>query len=350
MASVALIKTCLNLAYYSGITHVLRKPLQGYGTIFCFHHVVPNHIKRGEFSPNAKLEITPDFLRSIITLVHKRGYEAVSLADAVARLQNPKAGQKPFAVFTLDDGYRDNLIHALPVFKEQNCPFTIFVSPGIVEGTVELWWRALEKVIAENASVYMEISGFTHSYKTQSTAEKYDAWNILSVALQDAPEYEQREVVRDVAKRYNIDLTAMCLETSMNWDEIRLLAEDPLCTIGAHTMGHFAVGKLSAADAKFELEQSREIIAEKIGKPVVHFAYPYGDQGSAGARDFNLAEEVGFAASVTTRKGVVTQFHQDHLQALPRVMVSGRYSKLRYLDTMMSGFPGAFINLFDLQK
>ena len=348
MASVALIKTCLNLAYYSGITHVLRKPMQGRGTIFCFHHVVPAHIQRGEFAPNAKLEISPDFLRNTITLARKRGYETVSLSDALERLKTPKPNQKPFAVFTLDDGYRDNLVHALPVFKEQNCPFTVFVAPGIVEGTVELWWRALETIIAENISVYVEIGGFTHSYKTQSTSEKYDAWNILSVALEDAPQYEQREIIRNLCKRYSVDLEAMCLDTAMNWEEIRLLASDPLCSIGAHTIGHFAIGKLKESDAKFELEQSRKIIAEKLALPIEHFAFPYGDKRSACIRDFKLAEEAGYASSVTTRKGVVYQFHQDHLQALPRVMVSGRYSKLRYLDTMMSGVPGAFINRFNL--
>ena len=349
MTSVALIKTCLNLAYYSGITHILRKPLQGYGTIFCFHHVVPNHSKRGEFSPNSKLEVSPDFLRSTIALVRKRGYELMSLSDAVRRLQNPKVDQKPFAVFTLDDGYRDNLVHALPVFREMSCPFTVFVAPGIVEGTVELWWRALEKIIADNVSLYVEIGNVTHSYKTQSVAEKYQAWDKLAVALQDSPEYAQREIIRDLSKRYGIDLSALCLDAAMNWGEIQLMAKDPLCTIGAHTMGHFAVGKLSAGDAKFELEQSRKIIAEKLGRPVEHFAYPYGDKSAAGIRDFNIAEKAGFASSVTTRKGVVTKFHQDRLQALPRVMVSGRYAKLRYLDTMMSGLPGAFINLFNLQ-
>jgi peptidoglycan/xylan/chitin deacetylase (PgdA/CDA1 family) len=350
MTSVALIKTCLNLAYYSGITHILRKPLRGRGTIFCFHHVVPTHHKRGEFSPNAKLEITPEFLRSTIAFAHKRGYEPMSLTDAMGRLQNPKTDQKPFAVFTLDDGYRDNLVHALPVFRELNCPFTVFVSPGIVEGTVELWWRALEKIIAENLSIFVEISGFTHSYKTQSIAEKYRAWDILSLAFQDAPEYQQREIIRNICDRYAIDLNAMCLDAAMNWDEIREMANDPLCSIGAHTMGHFAVGKLSVADAKFEIEQSRKIISEKLGRPVEHFAYPYGDRGSAGVRDFNLAEKIGYTSAVTTRKGVVTKFHQANRQALPRVMVSGRYSKLRYLDTMMSGLPGAFINLVNGQK
>lgn len=348
MTSVALIKSGLNAAYFSGLTHILRKSLRGRGTIFCLHHVVPPHIKRGEFSPNAKLEISPEFLGEIIRLVRKRGYETLSLSDAIARLDEPESSHKPFVVFTLDDGYKDNLTHAQSVFNTLNCPFTVFVAPGIVEGSVELWWRGLEKIIAENISIYVEIEGFTHSYKTQSIAEKNKAWDILSSALEAAPELAQRQIIRDLAKRYNIDLQAMCLDTAMTWDEIRRLSKNPLCSIGAHTMNHYAISKLAVEDADVELVNSRVTIAEKLEQSVEHFAFPYGQECAAGPRDFGLAAKAGYVSSVTTRKGVIYDAHKNHLQALPRVMISGRYSKLRYLDAMISGVPGIIINKFKL--
>lgn len=344
MPSVALIKACLNVAHFSGLTRFLRKPLQGRGSILCFHHVVPPDQKHGEFSPNAKLEISSEFLRQIIERVRTLGYETISLSQAIENVKNPASASKPFVVFTLDDGYRDNLIHAQPVFVELNCPYTVFISPGIVEGSVELWWRGLEKIIADNISVYVEIDGITHSYKTQTVAEKYKAWSILSKALQNTSEYEQRKIIREIAKRYTIDLKAMCLDTAMNWAEIRQLAKDPLCTIGAHTMGHYAIAKLEVEDASKELVHSRNTISEKLNCPIVHFAFPYGDDCSAGPRDFDLATRAGFSCSVTTRTGVVFAEHKNHQQALPRVMVSGRYPKLRYVEAMMSGVPSYFIN------
>lgn len=346
MTSVTLIKTCLNVAHFSGLARFLRKSLQGCGSILCFHHIVPSDQKQGEFSPNAKLEISPVFLRQIIERVRTLGYETISLSQAIDNVKNPASARKPFVVFTLDDGYRDNLVHAQPIFAELNCPYTVFISPGIVEGTVELWWRGLEKIIAENISVYVEIDGITHSFKTQTVAEKYTAWNILSTALQKTAEYKQREIIREIAKRYCVNLEALCLETAMNWDEIRHLAKDPLCTIGAHTMGHYAIKKLETANAVQELEQSRRIISEKLKRPVEHFAFPYGDHCSAGPRDFALAEKAGFQSSVATRTGVIFEEHKNHLQALPRVMVSGRYAKLRYVETMMFGLPSYFINKF----
>jgi peptidoglycan/xylan/chitin deacetylase (PgdA/CDA1 family) len=111
-------------------------------------------------------------------------------------------------------------------------------------------------------------------------------------------------------------------------------------------MNHYAVAKLSADDCRRELEQSKQIIERELGEPVQYFAYPYGDEPAAGPRDFQIAGNAGFEASVTTRKGTVFPGHAQHLQALPRIMVSGRYQKIRYIDALISGAPTALLNKF----
>ena len=138
----------------------------------------------------------------------------------------------------------------------------------------------------------------------------------------------------------------ICQSVVMTWDEIRAMNRDPLCTIGAHTMNHYAVAKLSAEQCQFELAESRRIVSRELGEETKFFAYPYGDEPAAGPRDFKIAADVGFRASLTTRKGVVFDGHGQHLQALPRIMVSGRYQKLRYIDALISGGPTALLNRF----
>ena len=132
----------------------------------------------------------------------------------------------------------------------------------------------------------------------------------------------------------------------MSWDELREINKDPLCTIGAHTLNHHAVGRMNATDAKRELQASRLIIGRELSEEILFNAYPYGDEPNATARDFDLAAQAGYLASVTTRKGLVFAGHSQHLQALPRVMISGRYQKLRYVDALISGLPTALLNRF----
>jgi peptidoglycan/xylan/chitin deacetylase (PgdA/CDA1 family) len=123
----------------------------------------------------------------------------------------------------------------------------------------------------------------------------------------------------------------------MSWDEIHKLALDPLVTIGAHTVNHYALAKLSEADARAEMVTSAEIISSYIGERPKHFSFPYGDPGSAGPRDFEIAKEVGFLTAVTTRKGVIHKEHADHMTALPRISLNGNYQSLRYLDVFLGG-------------
>lgn len=346
MASAALLRACLEVIHFTGLSHILRKKFQGRGSMFCLHHVCPGGGLQTGFAPNSKLEITPEFLEQIIILVRKRGFETVSMAEAVGRIKNPKPNRKPFVVFTLDDGYKDNQVYGQPVFNRLNCPYTVFVTPKIVDGSCELWWRALEHIIAKTENFSATVADQSFNIETRTEAQKNVAWNILSVKMAAMPELEQRKVIRELSARYKIDLKQLCLSVAMTWEEIRKLNQDPLCTIGAHTMNHYAVKKLTPEQCKSELEESKRIIEYELREPVKFFAYPYGDEPAAGPRDFMIARKAGYEASVTTRKGVIFDDHINHLQAWPRIMVSGRYQKLRYIDALISGTPTALLNRF----
>ena len=345
MPSPAVLRACLDALHFSGLTAATRRSLQGMGSIFCLHHVCPGGGRQTGFAPNSKLEIEPEFLAAIIGLVRDKGMETVSLAQAVQRLTLGEKARKPFAVFTLDDGYKDNQVYAQPVFDRLSCPYTIFVAPRIAEGTCELWWRILEMVI-NTGRLETTIGGEDFFFKCNTDAAKFRAWNVLLPRVEKLEEHEQRRFIRALALAHGVDVDGYCRSVAMGWDELRAINQDPLCTIGAHTLNHHAVGKMSAADAEHELAASRSIIARELGEATAFNAYPYGDEPNATARDFKLAATAGYQASVTTRKGVCFAEHGAHLQALPRIMVSGRYQSLRYVDAMMSGLPTALFSNF----
>jgi peptidoglycan/xylan/chitin deacetylase (PgdA/CDA1 family) len=315
------------------------------GSIFCLHHICPGGGRQKGFAPNSKLEIEPEFLEAMIKLVRDKGMETLPLDDAVQHLKSGKRSAKPFAVFTLDDGYKDNRTYGQPIFNKLQCPYTIFVAPRIVEGTCELWWRILELVI-NTGHVETELDGRHFVISCKTDAKKWQAWNTLFPRVEKLEEHEQRRFIRELAVAHGVDVDAYCRAVAMDWDELRAINQDPLCTIGAHTLNHHSVGKMSAADALRELAESRHAITKELGEDIRFSAYPYGDEPNATARDFKLAAEAGYEASLTTRKGVCFAEHGAHLQALPRIMVSGRYQALRYVDAMMSGLPTAMLAKF----
>ncbi|HFB97778.1 MAG TPA: polysaccharide deacetylase, partial [Bryobacterales bacterium] len=249
---------------------------------------------------------------------------------------------RPFAVFTLDDGYRDNLEHALPVFRRHGCPFTVFVATAYAEGRGELWWEILEQAIATQEVIRPEIEGLPAEIVTDTDEDRTAAWNLLyPVVRWRMEEHAQRDWTRRFAERHGIDTDALCRAMVMDWAALAELTAGGLCTIGAHTVHHYALARLTDEEEVLrEMTESRERIAAELGGAVETFAYPYGDAGSAATREFRLAAAAGFSCAVTTRKGLVPAA-PDSLTALPRVSLNGLYQKLRYVDVMLTGAPFA---------
>ncbi len=334
MVNSTLIKAGLDAIYFTGGHLVMRPFCCGIGAILTMHHVVPRQKKK--FAPNSILEITPEFLDSVVTSIRGKGYDIVSLDEAHKRITGSKSA-RPFVCLTFDDGYRDNLDNAYPILKAHDAPFAIYVATSYPDRVGELWWIALERVIAKCKFIGLRLEGEQLHLPSTSLAEKHQAWDKIYWWMRNLPNAQQREFIRDLCTRYNVDLAAMCEELVMSWDEIHELARDPLVTIGAHTVNHYTLSKLTDAEASNEMINSAEIISSYTGEMPRHFSYPYGDPGSAGPREFNIARAAGFATAVTTRKGVIHKDHTDYLTALPRISLNGDYQALRYLNVFLSG-------------
>jgi peptidoglycan/xylan/chitin deacetylase (PgdA/CDA1 family) len=131
----------------------------------------------------------------------------------------------------------------------------------------------------------------------------------------------------------------------MTWDELRELAADPLVTIGAHTRRHYAVAKLAADEARAEISEGVRRIESELGRPCRHFSFPYGDETSAGEREFAICRELGLLTAVTTRKGLIYDRHQVRLTGLPRLSLNGDYQAEAYVEALLTGLPFALNNV-----
>jgi peptidoglycan/xylan/chitin deacetylase (PgdA/CDA1 family) len=332
-----ILKTVLSTLHYTGVDRIAA-PVTGGDVIFMLHHVVPDAPRA--FEPNGLLKVTPEFLEGVITHVRAAGFDIVGLDDVKARLGGGRS-TKPFAVFTLDDGYKDNRDFAYPIFKTHNAPFTIYIPTAYADGHGELWWLALEEALRRLPRTQVQRDGTMRTYSLATAAEKNAAFHDIYWGLRKMPEADARAVVRELAAKAGFDMAKLCRDLVMNWDEIRALASDPLVTIAAHTTHHFALAKLPAESSRREMADSIARVAKELGKPVRHFSYPYGDEGSAGDREFEIARELGLETAVTTRKGLLRSAHANSMTALPRLSLNGDYQDARYVKVLLSGLPFA---------
>ena len=336
-----LLKAALSAAHYLRADGLLAPFTRGQGVIFMLHNVTPEPPRA--FEPNRILKVTPEFLDQAITQIKAEGFEPVALDEVPERLK-PGTKRPPFACFTLDDGYRDNAVHAYPVFKRHNVPFTIYVPTDFADGTGDLWWLVLESVIDRSPSVTVQMDGTVEKYPTETVGEKTTAFWSIYWWLRRLPEDRARYVVAELATSIGYDPSGLCASLAMTWDEIRTLAIDRLVTIGAHTRSHFALGKLPDEAARDEIIAGARRIEAELGRPCRHLSYPYGCPTSAGRREFELAKQAGMLTAVTTRKGLLHGHHARSLTALPRLSLNGDYQDARYLKVMLSGAPFAVWN------
>jgi peptidoglycan/xylan/chitin deacetylase (PgdA/CDA1 family) len=338
----AIIRGGLESLYFTGAYSALRPYVGGVGVILTMHHVRPP--RPGRFQPNRLLEITPQFLTRVIELLRRSGLDLISL-DELYRRMSEGDFRKRFVCLTFDDGYRDIKEHAYSILKAAGVPFAIYVATSFPDRLGELWWLALEAVIAKNDRVGVMIEGENRIFDCKSLAEKRALYHELYWWLRRQPtDNDARAIMRNLAACHHVDIAAFCRDLCMDWRELTALAADPLVTIGAHTVNHPMLAKVSEKAVRTELEMGRSVIEAALATRPAHLSYPYGDATSAGPREFQIAAEMGFKTAVTTRPGVLFPAHRTQLTALPRISLNGEYQQLRYVRVLLSGAATAMWN------
>ena len=121
----------------------------------------------------------------------------------------------------------------------------------------------------------------------------------------------------------------------LNWAHIKELAERGV-ECGAHTRTHPQLDTLSLAEARAEIEGSKQVLEQRLGKPVMSFAYPHGYHSPAVKR---LVEQAGFSSACAVKHAVSVR--TDDPFALARVIVAADTD----LDTFKALLSGRYLRV-----
>lgn len=161
----------------------------------------------------ADLSLTPDSFEAQVRTLLQRGYRATTFHGAVLDAPEPRA-----LAVTFDDAYRSVIQLAFPVLSGLGIPATVFV-PTRFPGTDDaMSWPGIE-----------QWRGGPHEGELRC----------------------------------------------MSWDELGQLDEAGW-EIGSHTHSHPNLPELDDEALARELEESRVICSERLGKECRSLAYPYG--------------------------------------------------------------------------
>jgi peptidoglycan/xylan/chitin deacetylase (PgdA/CDA1 family) len=322
----------LELAYFTGRGWMRGR---GAGAILRFERVRAR--RAGLFQPLKSSEITPRFLDRMLRALKRWKYDIVDM-DEVCRRAVIMGGPRRFVCLTFDGVYKDLITSAYPVLWRHRVPFTIYVPTAFPDGLGQAWWLALEQIIARESRISLVIDRKERHFTTRTTAEKYLVHEFLDSWMRTLAPPELSAAIKDLCKRYTVDLEKLSRGAVMDWSDLVRLAADPNVTIGSATVNYSALSNLKDAAALREMTMGKAVAETALQNNIRHFAYPFGDPASWRRTHLVMAaDEVGFASAVSTIPGIVEAAGRTNLYALPRIGWDGRLRSLRAMRVLLSG-------------
>jgi peptidoglycan/xylan/chitin deacetylase (PgdA/CDA1 family) len=324
------------LAFKRGIKEFIAPlfaPLyRGRGSILMFHRILSDD---GRPRVHTKaLEVTPERLEEIILFFKKKKYDFIKMEQVEDYLKKKEKGR--FVVFTFDDGYVDNYTVAYPIFKRHGIPFTIYITTNMPDHKMILWHYMLEEMMLMNKALKLELSGKIQSFDLSDLDKKELVYNELRRYLIDLSKDDRIKKIEEWFLNQEGDLYNRVKKESMTWEQIIELSKDPLLEINAHSISHPSLSTLSEEEMIHEVNGSKKILENNLGKKVAHFAYPFGSKDEIGEREVKILSETDFKTSVTTREANILKEHGKYLHALPRIYV-GPKMKIKDLNEFTNG-------------
>jgi peptidoglycan/xylan/chitin deacetylase (PgdA/CDA1 family) len=245
-------------------------------------------------------------------------FQVLPLDEAAERLVK-KSLPRRAACITFDDGYADNHAVACPILARHGLCATFFVSTGFLNGG-RMWNDTLTEAVRRTQREVLEWQGphlrSLGAVPTQTTDQKRTALRALIRSIKHLHPSERAEAIAQVLESAGVCASELSTGLMMSSEQVRALRTSGM-QIGAHTVTHPILAKLSEDESEREIGTSRDVLENLIGERVRLFAYPNGRPGEDyGPRDVALVRRFGFSAAVSTAYGAANST-TDRFQ-LPR--------------------------------
>jgi len=315
------------------LKNIYRK-LSPKALVLMYHRVTSLHTDPWQ------LAVEPERFEQQLQVIKQMG-SVISSDTLVNNLQSKRV--KNFSlVVTFDDGYYDNFSNALPLLEKYAVPATFFITTNQLGKASEFWWDALENIIIHSPVLPQLFSVFMHgiqiNYDLQEEAvlqpqkkEEMRKWlalagfqnrrtilyEMLWKGLKPLKHEQQQQVLLYLKAWAGNNIADRIENRAMTENELSLMANHPLITIGGHTTTH---PDLSCHGTEF---QQQEIITNKkrleqiTGKTVNLFAYPYGGYNNDTPQ---IVANSGYKAAFTTSNQLVRG--RSHPYLLSRLQVN----------------------------
>ncbi|MGI9522283.1 MAG: polysaccharide deacetylase family protein [Hyphomicrobiaceae bacterium] len=230
-------------------------------------------------------------------------YTVVGIDDVVAWRRGLIDLPRNPVLITFDDGYRDNFTDALPELAARRLPAVLFVCTGYVDGTVYFWWDWVADVFART-KLRQAVLPLLGNWAWENAEERSRLAALWVNVAKRLPQMTLRYCLRELAATIGEEIPERGpSQARLTWDELKVMTEQGFM-VGAHTVRHPNVNRISEERARKEIATSRAIIEQRLGISVDSFAYPYGGKDDFNERHERILEQEGFALGFRLDGGI----------------------------------------------
>ncbi len=292
----------LRLMGSDGLAPALRAAGRGLLSMLMLHRFA---------DPDLGVEGTdPAALRDQLAYLRRHRYQLLSMADMLKRLEGSEPRwAAPAVAFTVDDGYAGFANLAAPIFAEYDCPVTLFVTTGFLDGKLWLWWDRTAYLFGRTRrrSLLLHLSPKDRSYHWSTATERLQVQDDVIHRLEwvDAPEREA--AIADLSRQLEVEVPASppAAFAPITWDDVRRTARLG-ATFGPHTVTPRILSRAPDESCDWEIQESYRRLHQETDASVPVFCYPNGEPNAFGQRELEAVQRAGLKAAVTTVPGYIT--------------------------------------------
>jgi peptidoglycan/xylan/chitin deacetylase (PgdA/CDA1 family) len=244
-------------------------------------------------------------------------------------------------IITFDDGYADNFYNALPLLQAADCPATVFITSGMIGAAKEFWWDELERVFLTNLDLPPQLSlalqGHDHVWRITAAPDDRNSCRSWNVLLEQQPtsrqavylelcrllrtldEVERSGAMEELRRWARLESAGRTSHRSLTSDELNALASAKIIEIGAHTVSHPSLASLSKSTQLAEINKSKTMLEDYVGKQIRSFSYPFGAPNNYTADTIRFVREAGYDVACANYPDLAYR-NSDRYQ-LPRFLV-----------------------------
>jgi peptidoglycan/xylan/chitin deacetylase (PgdA/CDA1 family) len=227
----------------------------------------------------------------------RKHYQPVSMRQIIESLQGgPPLPDNSVAV-TVDDGYRDFLLHGHPVFSQYEIPVTVFVITGFIDRELWPWWDQITYMFERTPRTAISFEGVT----LPISGDILRVIDRVTQSVKRLPASERNARILALQPQLEVELPkgAPVEYEPLNWNDVRRLSSMNV-EFGGHTKTHPILSCITdAAELREEIAGSKKRLDGELGFPSLHFAYPNGTSADYDDRTVAEVRAAGFSTAVT---------------------------------------------------